>query len=430
MKRLDLPDESLGYDDQQGAIDLENQLRLSATAPQDMLNMPEEVDSAPAPQPSVPMPADIQAPSKVSALMASLAPKAPEEDLEANYAKAQEEARNSAKSGNLLQATNALLSGAARYSGAKPDLSAANEAIKAVDKTAADKAANMAAQQKFGQEVSQNKIQKAKAKMESDDLDPNSDASQSFRKMIEANFPQVVKAYGPSWAKVAAGDKDKIFDPLKLKETIEARKEMIAARKQSESKSDLLEKKEQLKEETQEKKENRKARSEIDKTQQSAESILQDAKAAKEKFLKYSKGSVTGTGPLATLGGLTKYASQDTEALNSAFKKISMDSLVKQFAGMSKAIDSDSERRAFEATQPSITQDDKTNLEILDRQIKAAESLVAKSRAAKSQFDVHGNRIAEEPTSESLQQNQPSPETKVINGVTYQKVEGGWKKVK
>jgi hypothetical protein len=54
--------------------------------------------------------------------------------------------------------------------------------------------------------------------------DPNSANSVAFRKIIEAQFPDVVKHYGSSWANVAASDRDNIFQPLKLKEEIEARK--------------------------------------------------------------------------------------------------------------------------------------------------------------------------------------------------------------
>jgi hypothetical protein len=84
-----------------------------------------------------------------------------------------------------------------------------------------------------------------------------------------------------------------------------------------------------------------------------------------DTFLNYSKGSFTGTGPIATLGGLTSYFSKDTENLDAKFKDLGLDKMVKTFAGMSKAVDSDAERRAFEKTVPSITNDDETNLQIL-----------------------------------------------------------------
>lgn len=67
-----------------------------------------------------------------------------------------------------------------------------------------------------------------------DDLyDPNSNQSQSFRKIIEANFPNIAKAYGDNWQSVSAADKENIFEPLKLKENIEARKEQMRILAQS-----------------------------------------------------------------------------------------------------------------------------------------------------------------------------------------------------
>lgn len=80
---------------------------------------------------------------------------------------------------------------------------------------------------------------------------------------------------------------------------------------------------------------------------------------------KYSRGSWTGgTGPLATLGGKLAF-SDDTQSLNSKFKKLALKDMTQMFAGMSKAVDSEAERRAFEATQPSLANDDDVNAEIL-----------------------------------------------------------------
>lgn len=82
-------------------------------------------------------------------------------------------------------------------------------------------------------------------------------------------------------------------------------------------------------------------------------------------FLEYSKGSKAGTGPIATLGGLTKYTDDELQAVDAQFKDLALSKMTKMFSGMSKAVDSDAERRAFEATAPSITNDDKVNAQIL-----------------------------------------------------------------
>lgn len=61
---------------------------------------------------------------------------------------------------------------------------------------------------------------------------PDSDQSIAFRKMIEAKFPDVAKSYGKMWNQVSAADKENIFEPLKLKESIEARKEQTRIQNQ------------------------------------------------------------------------------------------------------------------------------------------------------------------------------------------------------
>ena len=66
-----------------------------------------------------------------------------------------------------------------------------------------------------------------KNKQMMDQSDPNSQQSQAFRKIIEAQFPNVAKSFGSNWSQVSAADKENIFEPLKLKENIDSRKEQM-----------------------------------------------------------------------------------------------------------------------------------------------------------------------------------------------------------
>lgn len=66
-----------------------------------------------------------------------------------------------------------------------------------------------------------------KNKQMMEQYDPNSQASSAFRKIIEAQFPNVAKSYGKNWNLISAADKENIFEPLKLKESIDARKEQM-----------------------------------------------------------------------------------------------------------------------------------------------------------------------------------------------------------
>jgi hypothetical protein len=93
---------------------------------------------------------------------------------------------------------------------------------------------------------------------------------------------------------------------------------------------------------------------------------INDVDEALRALHQYGKGTFNlGTGPMATLGGLTKHVSGDTDRLNSQFKKINLGNMVRTFGGMSRAIDTDTERKAWEATQGDVNLDDKTNAEVL-----------------------------------------------------------------
>ena len=92
----------------------------------------------------------------------------------------------------------------------------------------------------------------------------------------------------------------------------------------------------------------------------------------------YSQKSLTGgTGPIVTGFGLSKYFSEDTENLNAKLKSVNLKNMTATFAGMAKAIDSDAERRAWNGTQADVSNDDKTNMEIL----LAQQSILMKDKA-------------------------------------------------
>lgn len=58
--------------------------------------------------------------------------------------------------------------------------------------------------------------------------DANSPESISFRKSVMAIDPNIAKTFGADFNNVTAADRDLIFDPIKLKETIEMRKQVAA----------------------------------------------------------------------------------------------------------------------------------------------------------------------------------------------------------
>lgn len=97
---------------------------------------------------------------------------------------------------------------------------------------------------------------------------------------------------------------------------------------------------------------------------QDAEGMIESIRDVRQHFEEYSATSPGGTGPIA---GRAKSAlmGEDTEQLNAAFRSINIQNLRTSAQGMSKLFDTAVERKAWEATQPQITNDDQTNRQIL-----------------------------------------------------------------
>jgi hypothetical protein len=181
---------------------------------------------------------------------------------------------------------------------------------------------------------------------------------------------------------------------------------------------DSFQDKEKIKEEVKIRTENRKERKNIEKDMSATEKLVKDLEEAKREFEKYSKNKIGGTGPIATLFGLTKYLSEDTEKLDSLFKQQNLETMTKLFAGMSKAVDSDAERRAFEAAQPSVANDDETNRSIFERRIKAAKDLLKKQKSSYQSIDKEGN-IKEESSTAQGESSGPYGNKVTRNGKNY-----------
>lgn len=247
-------------------------------------------------------------------------------------------------------------------------------------------------------------VEQLKQQMAQEDSDPNSPKSKGLKNLVEKEFGIALKG-NPSY-----NDLQKVVPQLtNLYTQREARQQrMDELQLRLASQQDLAKEKANLKsqelgqkrrekledfdiqEQTGIKKENRKLRSELETAEKSLDSQVGQLERIQKEFEKYSKGKIGGTGPVSTLGGTTKYFSADTENLDSLFKKTGLDEMVKMFAGMSKAVDSNAERRAFEATQPNISLDDKTNKRIIQDKIDAAKSLLKKTKEAKQKYDRTG----------------------------------------
>lgn len=86
---------------------------------------------------------------------------------------------------------------------------------------------------------------------------------------------------------------------------------------------------------------------------------------AMSSLKEYSRSTMAGTGPIATGFGAKKLVDSKLQALDAKFRKLSLATLVKMFEGKSRMMDSNTERAAFEATQPNVAHDDQVNAQIL-----------------------------------------------------------------
>jgi len=207
---------------------------------------------------------------------------------------------------------------------------------------------------------------------------------------------------------VASYYKDK---ELELKAQEIRSKEKIEEKKAKEP--DFAEK-EKIKAETKDdvkiKSENRKERKKLDAdytTWDNLETLIDDAIA---KAGAYSKNNIAGTGLVASIKGLGGSLSPDTQSLETALSKLGLDQMVKQFSGMSKAIDTPAERAAFQATVPTKNMDDKLLMEELLARKAAASSAKTKIKSGLAEFDRSGNFIKEE-TRTPQSDNQPQAPT-------------------
>jgi len=194
-------------------------------------------------------------------------------------------------------------------------------------------------------------------------------------------------------------------------------------------KADWKEKEEfkvKAKEQVVQRKENRQKRKEVESDISTTEKLLKNLKDTKKLFEEYSKKTVAGTGWAATGLGAKKLFDKKLERLDAKFKENNVEKMASLFKGMSKAVDSDAERAAFEKAQPSITNDDDTNRKILEDRIKAAEDLLIKQKSTFNSIDKEGNikevksapkKITEDIIKSMMEKNPKASRERIIQGL-------------
>ena len=166
--------------------------------------------------------------------------------------------------------------------------------------------------------------------------------------------------------------------------------------------NEQTDKKEKKKEDLVVNKENRKMRRELDAAENSLITKIELLKNAKAKAKAYNDKSITGgTGPIANAFGLKK-VDNDVQELDNLLNSLALGNLTTQFQGMSKAIDSEGERAMFQSTQATSNMDGPVLDKTLQRYLDGAESLLAKTKAAKGKFDKSGKFVDDDPEDETV----------------------------
>jgi hypothetical protein len=339
-----------------------------------------------------------------------------------DYSKALEDARKTEQMNNLLKAGNQIAVGAAGYSGAKPDMTGTNEVLDAVTNNAKGKAADFVSKQKFGQEQTQGAQLKSKLKKDSDDLDPNSEASMSMRKMYETQFPNIAKAYGPLWERVAAGDADKILKPMELGEQIAARRQNLQlsldnkrdiAREKAEAANSMSAGVKKLDQEF--------AKDYNDWTSGGRAALDKNIERLQSSKKALESGAVSSGRFIGRLPDILKPEDRI---------RVRDDVHAAAVAGMRAALgaqftEKEGERIQGYAFNEKLSPEE--NIKKIDAAIKELTEAKANKDAKALQFQQKGTLAGYTP---KISVDSAQDATKIVNGVTYKKVQGGWQKVK
>lgn len=132
----------------------------------------------------------------------------------------------------------------------------------------------------------------------------------------------------------------------------------------------------------------RKAKSSIE----SIEEQLGKVKRAKDLLESSSKGLLTDTGPVDQY--LSSFTNKGQE-LRQSLNDLSLDKMAKLFKGMSKAVDSDAERKMFEQSQASMSNYPAVNLKVLQNLEEGLLSLRNKNAQVYNNFDESGNMLGD-----------------------------------
>jgi len=246
----------------------------------------------------------------------------------------------------------------------------------------------VAANRKDADNVLSDAKERITLKISEESRDPNSNVSNMFRKFAKMQGVELPDNFSAEMGKEFFPAIYKKNNDLALKRlSLQASKDKVSDKMNP---IEVFQGKEDIKEDKKVKTENREARRTIDNAIPALDKQIANIQAAME-VIKSSTGS--GTGPIDQfISPLTPQGQRIQKALNT----LSLDVMVQMFAGMSKAIDSDSERRFFQSAQPSLGKYESVNLAILQETLENTKSLKEKTISARDTFDRFGTFTREE----------------------------------
>ena len=118
---------------------------------------------------------------------------------------------------------------------------------------------------------------------------------------------------------------------------------------------------------------------------------LEKVKRAKKLMAEMAKkGGISDTGPVDQF--ISGFGDKGQE-LRQAFNDLSLEKMSKLFQGMSKAVDSDAERKMFEQSQASMGNYPSVNMKVLNSMEQGIKSLQQKNKGLVNRYDKKGNEV-------------------------------------
>lgn len=220
-------------------------------------------------------------------------------------------------------------------------------------------------------------------------------------KDISSDRDAMLKQMQEQYKLLQSGKKEGMTPFQKASLDLATRKQDLAAAKKAKpvelSKSELEVKKSKLKEDAQLRKENRTAKKGAEKSIIDIDKNIKNIDKAAKMMKDLTKNRVADTGPM------DQYVTGSTDAgqnLRQAFNELSLAKMVKMFEGMSKAIDSESDRKFFQDAQASLGNYPAVNMRILKEMKERLESKKREEQGIISSFDKEGKPVEAAPTNE------------------------------